>query len=66
MAKKEVIVICGDKIVRVSADAFNLVMLAASHMSDGWDDYYRKNGSYSKKQSDAGLEALNKLAGIAL
>ncbi len=66
MAKKEVIVICGDKMVRVPANAFYLVMEAAGQMRDDWDDYYRKNGSYSKKQSDAGLAALDKLAGITL
>lgn len=32
--KKEVIVICGDKMVRISAAAFNLVMTADGQMRE--------------------------------
>lgn len=66
MAQKEVILICGDKIVRVPADAFQMVMRAAGQMRDDWDDYYFKNGAYTKKQSDAGLQALMKLELITI
>lgn len=54
MVKKEVIVVCGDKVVRVSEAAWISVMDAAGKMRDDWIEYSRTSG----KTKDQAVENL--------
>ena len=63
MIKKEVIVVCGDKVVRVSEAAWISVMDAAGKMRDDWIDYSRTGGK-TKDQAAESLDALGRLTGI--
>jgi len=63
MAKKEVIVVCGDKVVRVSETAWISVMDAAGKNREDWMEQSRINGK-SKSQVIEALDALGRLTGI--
>jgi hypothetical protein len=63
MAKKEVIVVCGDKVVRVSETAWISVMDAAGKNREDWMEQSRINGK-PKSQAIEALDALGRLTGI--
>ena len=63
MAKKEVIVVCGDKVVRVSETAWISVMDAAGKSREDWMEQSRINGK-PKSQAIEALDALGRLTGI--
>ena len=63
MVKKEVIVVCGDKVVRVSEAAWISVMDAAGKVRDDWIENSRKSGN-TKEQAVESLDALGRLTGI--
>jgi len=63
MKTDDVIVICGNSMVRVSHHAFELIILAAGQMEDDWFDWTRDSGVPSSKARAAFL-ALQKLQGI--
>ena len=63
MAKKEVIVVCGDKVVRVSETAWISVMDAAGKNREDWMEQSRINGK-PKSQAIGALDALGRLTGI--
>ena len=63
MAKKEVIVVCGYKVVRVSETAWISVMDAAGKNREDWMEQSRINGK-PKSQAIEALDALGRLTGI--
>ena len=63
MAKKEVIVVCGDKVVRVSETAWISVMDAAGKNREDRMEQSRINGK-PKSQAIEALDALGRLTGI--
>ncbi len=63
MAQKEVIVVCGDKVVRVSETAWISVMDAAGKNREDWMEQSRINGK-PKSQAIEALDALGRLTGI--
>ena len=63
MAKKEVIVVCGDKVVRVSETAWISVMDAAGKNREDWIEQSRTSGK-TKSQAVEALDALGRLTGI--
>ena len=63
MAKKEVIVVCGDKVIRVSEAAWISVMDAAGKNREDWMELARTNGK-PKNQAAEALDALGRLTGI--
>lgn len=63
MIKKEVIVVCGDKVVRVPESAWISVMDAAGRMRDDWIEHSRTSGK-TKDQAVESLDALGRLTGI--
>ena len=65
MAKKEVIVVCGDKVVRVSETAWISVMDAAGKNREDWMEQSRINGK-PKSQAIEALDALGRLTGIVV
>jgi hypothetical protein len=65
MMKDEVIVIRGDKVVRVSAAAFQDVMTAADQMHDDWFDHAKLIG-VKPGRAKAGFDALRKLFALSI
>ena len=63
MAKKEVIVVCGDKVVHISETAWISVMDAAGKNREDWMEQSRINGK-PKSQAIEALDALGRLTGI--
>ena len=63
MAKKEVIVVCCDKVVRVSETAWISLMDAAGKNREDWIEQSRINGK-PKSQAIEALDALGRLTGI--
>ena len=63
MAKKEVIVVCGDNVVRVSETTWISVMDAAGKNREDWMEQSRINGK-PKSQAIEALDALGRLTGI--
>ena len=63
MAKKEVIVVCGDKVVHISEAAWISVMDAAGKNREDWMEQSRINGK-PKSQAIEALDALGRLTGI--
>ena len=63
MAKKEVIVVCGDKVVHISEAAWTSVMDAAGKNREDWIEQSRTCGK-TKNQAVEALDALGRLTGI--
>ena len=63
MAKKEVLVVCGDNVVRVSEAAWISVMEAAGKNREDWMEQARTSGK-PKSQAVEALDALGRLTGI--
>src|SRR5512139_1965796 len=57
----EVVVVFGEKVVRVSPRAWKDVMDAAGRMADGWHQHHRKVG-HSAERAEASLAALFKFS----
>lgn len=57
----EVVVVFGEKVVRVSPRAWRDVMDAAGRMADDWYEYHRRLG-HGLERAEAGIAALVKLS----